>query len=95
MLWFRAQLRPAYLYPWARYLISICFIDQSASDSSNWLWEILQSAKVLIGRALGQLQNRFGWNEMIVTISWRGNYIGKKKGAIQTQNSVNIIIIPL
>ena len=38
---FKPQLWPGHLYPWVRYLISICFVDQSTSGACM-LWGILQ-----------------------------------------------------
>ena len=41
LLWVRAPLRLTCLYPRPRYLISICFVDQSVSGTCR-LWGILQ-----------------------------------------------------
>ena len=72
MLWVRAPQWPACLYPWVRYLISICFVNHSVSGTCH-LWGILQS-KCRKGVCLaGECPK---WSEMIVTISWWCNNTG-------------------
>ena len=48
MLWVRAPLRPACLCPWARYIISICFVGQSASGDLLLVVGNLFNGKLLI-----------------------------------------------
>ena len=64
MLWVWAQLRLVCLYPWARYLILICFIDLSKSGRCL-LWDTLQS-KCWQGVHLASCTPR--WSKMTLII---------------------------
>ena len=60
MLWVKARLRPACLYPWARRLISIASLTRAYLG-------------LVDGACSWPAANRPSWSKMIVVISWRGN----------------------
>ena len=80
LLWARAPLRPACLYPWARCLISI------ASLTRVYLGPVVCGDCCNLsayGACAWPAANHPTWSEMIVVISWR-----KRKGAIRIQLSL-------
>ena len=70
MVWVRAQLQPAFSCPWARYWISISFIDQSVWGPVSCRECYNLSAD---SACTWPVANRPRWSEMIVTISRWGN----------------------